>query len=235
MNLFPAAILAGGLATRLRPLTQSMPKSLVEINGEPFIAHQLRLLSRHRVSEIILCIGFLGKQIRDFVGDGTHFGVQVQYSEDVATQLGTAGAIRKALGLLPDSFFVLYGDSYLTCSFETVQAAFLAAGKAGLMTVFANHGRWDTSNVEFAQGQIVAYDKNERTARMQHIDYGLGVFRKEAFAKYPLDRSMDLAYVYKELSKQGELSAFEVSERFYEIGSFEGISELSRFLSSAPR
>ena len=230
MNPFPVAILAGGLGTRLRPITGSVPKSLVEINGEPFIAHQLRRLGGSGIGEIVLCIGFLGDQIREFVGDGSQFGMHVQYSDDTPSPLGTGGAIRKALPLLPESFFVLYGDSYLTCSFEAVQAAFVASGKEGLMTVFGNKGKWDVSNVEFAAGRVLAYDKNNRTSRMQHIDYGLGVFRRTAFENYGLDEPLDLCRVYQELLTRDELAAWEVSERFYEVGSFKGLRELCKFL-----
>lgn len=230
MSLFPVVILAGGLATRLRPLTETIPKSLLEINGEPFIAHQLRLLRGNGINEVVLCIGFLGEQIREVVGDGSQFGVHVQYSYDGRIPLGTGGAIRNAFLLLPDRFFVLYGDSYLMGNYRTVQEAFRACGKAGLMTVFANQGRWDTSNVEFVDGQIRAYDKVHRTARMQHIDYGLGVFQRDVFADYPAEQRFDLSTVYQDLLRSGELAALEVGERFYEIGSLEGIRELSHFL-----
>jgi N-acetyl-alpha-D-muramate 1-phosphate uridylyltransferase len=229
--MLPVAILAGGLATRLRPVTDTIPKALVEINGEPFLAHQLRLLRRSGVERVVLCTGYRGEQVRDFAGDGRAFGLDVQYSSDGPQLLGTAGAIRRALPLVGPNFFVLYGDSYLPCDYSAVEMSFLASGRSGLMTVHANEGRWDSSNIEFAEGRILAYDKTNRTPAMRHIDYGLGAFRREAFDAVPEDRPSDLAALYQDLLRRGELAAYEVPTRFYEIGSPEGIRELAELLS----
>ena len=226
----PVAILAGGLGTRLYPLTARLPKALIEINGEPFLAHQLRLLRARGVERVVLCIGQHGERIREYAGDGARFGLQIDCSPDGPTLLGTAGAVRHALPLLGNAFFVVYGDSYLPCSYRDVAEAFHAAGQPGLMTVYRNEGRWDTSNVEFDAGRIVAYDKKDRTARMQHIDYGLGVFSRAAFEGAT---QADLADVYGDLLRRGQLAAFEVQDRFYEIGSFDGIAELSRHLAES--
>ncbi|MCW5979232.1 MAG: nucleotidyltransferase family protein [Bryobacteraceae bacterium] len=231
--MFPVAILAGGLATRLRPLTENRPKALVEINGEPFLAHQLRLLKRRGISRVALCVGYLGEAVRDFAGDGRAFGLRIEYSQDWPDLRGTAGAVAKALPLLGERFFVLYGDSYLPCDYCAAQETFLASGRAAMMTVFANDGRWDASNVEFAGGRIVAYDKKQRSARMRHIDYGLGAFHRWAFENLAPDRSHDLTDIYQDLLRRGELAAFEAGERFYEIGSFEGIRELSEYLKTS--
>src|SRR5579872_5855079 len=138
--MLPVAILAGGLATRLRPLTDKIPKALVDVNGEPFIAHQLRLLASRGIPRVVLCLGYRGEMVRDFVGDGWEFGLQVNYSFDGPELRGTAGAIHQALPLLGDSFFVLYGDSYLPCDYAAVEQAFLTSGKTALMTVFCNEG-----------------------------------------------------------------------------------------------
>jgi NDP-sugar pyrophosphorylase family protein len=230
--VFPVAILAGGLATRMRPLTESMPKSLLPVHGKPFIAHQLRLLQAQAITEVVLCTGFLGEQIVDYVGDGRAFGVRVRYSNDGDKTLGTAGAIRKALPLLGPSFFVLYGDSYLTCSFGAVGRAFLGSKKTGLMTLYANHGLYDRSNVEFVDGAIRMYNKKAATPEMHHIDYGLGVFRAEAFEEYKDDTPLDLEQVYQDLLTEGQLAALEVNERFYEIGSFSGLGELTELLAA---
>lgn len=231
-DLLPAAILAGGLATRLRPLTETLPKSLVPINGSPFIFHQLHLLRTRGIKRVVLCTGHLGTMIEELVGDGRNWGVSVQYSPDGPEPLGTAGALRNALPLLGDAFFVLYGDSYLTCDYAAVQDFFLSSPKAGLMTVFRNEGRWDSSNVEFGDGKVIAYDKLNRTPRMQHIDYGLGVFRRGVFENLP-SGPHDLAVVYQKLAMCDALAAFEVNERFYETGSFAGIQELAELLAGA--
>ncbi|MFZ0770079.1 MAG: nucleotidyltransferase family protein [Candidatus Sulfotelmatobacter sp.] len=226
--MLPVAILAGGLATRLGPLTEKVPKSLIPIDGEPFVAHQLRLLRRNGIQHVILCVGHLGEMIERVVGDGSAFGVRVDYSYDGAKLLGTAGAIRTALPKLGESFFSMYGDSYLPCDYAAIEQEFLQCGKSGLMTVFRNDGQWDSSNVEFEDGRILAYSKKDRTSRMRYIDYGLGVFRAEAFAG---THATDLADVYAELLQADELAAAEVHERFYEIGSPAGLQEMTSFLS----
>lgn len=229
-GLSPVVILAGGLATRLYPVTKTIPKSLLLINDEPFVAHQLRLLARNGVKKVVLCVGYLGEQVQKYVGDGAQFGLSVSYSYDGEKPLGTGGAIKQALPLLEKQFFVLYGDSYLPCDYQAVQNAFEVSQKNGLMTVFKNDGQWDKSNVEFSDGNLMAYNKAERTNRMRHIDYGLGMFSREAFNSLPKDTFYDLADLYIELLKQDQLAAYEVKERFYEAGSFSGIKELSTFL-----
>ena len=227
----PVAILAGGMATRLMPLTEKIPKALIDINGEPFITHQLRLLRSRGIDRVIICVGYLGEMIQDFVEDGRRFEIQVEYSFDGGRLLGTGGAVKKALDLLGESFYVLYGDSYLPCDFKNIQATFEDSGKKGLMTVFRNVGAWDTSNVELEGGQILAYDKQRFSPRMRHIDYGLGVFQREAFDFVPDDTTYDLADLYRFLLGKGELAACEVDERFYEIGSVEGLEELKKHLA----
>jgi NDP-sugar pyrophosphorylase family protein len=231
--MLPVAILAGGLATRLRPLTETIPKSLIEINGEPFLWHQLRLLQSQGIRRVVVCAGHLGEMLRESVRDGRAFGLHVDYSFDGPLPLGTAGALKQALPLLDGSFFVLYGDSYLPCNWLDVQKSFLASRKEALMTVHRNEGRWDSSNVEFVEGGIVAYNKKLRTPRMRHIDYGLGVLQQTALNRVPEKQSWDLASLYEQLLAEGELAAYEVPERFYEIGSFAGIQEFSSYLTGA--
>jgi N-acetyl-alpha-D-muramate 1-phosphate uridylyltransferase len=229
--MLPVAILAGGLATRLRPLTETLPKSLIEIQGEPFLAHQLRLLSQAGIEKVVLCVGYRSEQIRDFAGNGRRFNLDVEYSFDGPQLLGTAGALRQALPLLGPAFFVLYGDSYLPCDYGAVERHFLASEKLGLMTVFRNAGNWDASNVEFSEGRILKYDKVERTPLMRHIDYGLGMFRGRVFQELNGPGPHDLATVYQDLLRRGQLEAYEAEQRFYEIGSPAGIAELSEFLA----
>jgi NDP-sugar pyrophosphorylase family protein len=226
----PVAILAGGLATRLRPLTETIPKSLVEVAGEPFLAHQLRLLSQRGIQRAVLCLGHLGEQIRDWAGDGGRFGLRLDYSFDGPVLRGTGGALRQALPLLGERFLVLYGDSYLPCDYQAVGAAFLASGRLGLMTVFRNEGQWDTSNVQYENGEILVYDKRHRTPEMHYIDYGLGALHRAAFEGWPPGAAFDLAEIYQALVRSGQLAAFEVAHRFYEIGSVQGIAELTDYL-----
>ena len=228
----PVAILMGGLATRLRPITQTIPKSLVDVCGEPFIAHQLRLLRTRGVSDVVLCVGHLGEQIERAIGSGDEFGVRVRYSYDGDKLLGTGGAVRHALDLLGDEFFVLYGDSYLLCDYQAVLSSFRASGRLGLMTVYRNEGKFDASNVEYDAGVIRRYDKSARSPQMHHIDYGLGVFRREAFARVPEGGKLDLAGHYQTLLAEGQLAGYEIRERFYEIGSPAGLEEFRELMES---
>ena len=230
--MLTVAILAGGLATRLRPITQTMPKSLIEVNGEPFAVHQLRLLHANGIRRVVLCVGHLGELVERAIGDGAALGLQVDYSFDGPALLGTAGAIRKALPKLGDSFFVVYGDSYLPCDYAAIARTFESADALGMMTVFRNEGKWDTSNVEFEAGRILAYSKTNRTPRMRYIDYGLGVFRAGAFHALPAGKVCDLTELYADLLQRKQLAAFEVHERFYEIGSPAGLRETSAFLAA---
>jgi NDP-sugar pyrophosphorylase family protein len=230
--LLTVAILAGGRATRLGQLTQNIPKSLLELNGEPFAIHQLRLLHAAGIRRVVLCVGHLGTLIQRTIGNGKPLGLQVDYSFDGDSPLGTAGAIGNALEQLRGSFFVMYGDSYLPCDYAAIEQAFESSGKLGLMTVFRNEGKWDSSNVEFEGSQILAYSKMNRTPRMNYIDYGLGVFRAEAFAALPAGKPSDLTEVYSYLLQRRQLAAFEVRERFYEIGSPAGLRETAEFLAS---
>jgi NDP-sugar pyrophosphorylase family protein len=230
--MLPIAILAGGLATRLRPATERIPKALIDINGEPFISHQLRLLKEAGAEHVVLCIAHLGESIRDFVGDGHKFGLKVEYSQDGRELRGTAGAIQNALPLLGEQFFVLYGDSYLPCDYKAVQRTFLESGQSGLMTVFRNWNQWEKSNVEFVEGRIVTYDKRLSTARMEYVDYGLSMFHHSAFATCGAEVT-DLATIFQGLIASGRLAGFEVKERFYEVGSWNGIQTLRAHLSPA--
>lgn len=227
----PVAILAGGLATRLRPATETIPKALVVVAGRPFAEHQAELLHEQGVTDAVWLVGYRGDQIGAALGDGSRWGMRFTYVHDGPVLLGTGGAIRRALPALGPAFFVMYGDSYLEGDFAAIERAFHASGCAGLMTVFRNDGQFDTSNVELAAGRIIRYDKRERTPAMAHIDWGLGVFRSEAFSRYPIDEPLDLARVYQDLLAAGDLAAFEVTTRFYEIGSPEGLEETDEYLA----
>jgi NDP-sugar pyrophosphorylase family protein len=231
MEQLPVVILAGGLATRLRPITEKIPKALVEVAGRPFLAHQLALLRCHQVTEVILCVGYLGEMIKETFGDGSEHGIRIRYSDDGPALLGTGGAIRKALPLLPQSFFVLYGDSYLPIDYQAVAQAYTKSGQPALMTVFANQDAWDKSNVWFEDGEIKLYSKKRRLAVMEYIDYGLSVCSRALFEGNRVEQTFDLSALFETLSEKNQLAGFEVHHRFYEIGSHQGLQELDRILS----
>lgn len=227
--MFPVAILAGGLATRLRPITEKIPKALVEVAGRPFINWQLEDLARQGVKQVVMCTGYLGEQIEATVGNGRQFGIEVIYSPDGPVLLGTGGALCKALPALGDHFFVLYGDSFLPINYAKVAAAFVASEKPALMTVLRNGNRWDKSNVLYLGGHLQEYNKRTPSTGMTYIDYGLGVLSASVLEPYPLGESFDLADVYQNLSLKDKLEGFEVYERFFEIGSHTGLKEAEEY------
>lgn len=232
LHAWPVAILAGGLATRLRPLTEKIPKALVTVANEPFMAHQLRLLASQGFKKIVICAGYLGEMIEQEFEDGSAFDLEISYVYDGPTLLGTGGAIRKALPLLGKKFLVLYGDSFLPIQYGEAVTAFVHSRKTALMTVFRNHGNWDASNVHFADGEIICYDKKNLLPQMQHIDYGLGILESEVFAFEFLQNqaAFDLADLYHYLAANRLLAGYEVHQRFYEIGSHSGLEELDNLL-----
>jgi N-acetyl-alpha-D-muramate 1-phosphate uridylyltransferase len=227
----PVAILAGGLATRMKPLTETIPKALLEVAGHPFAFHQLELLSRHGIERVVYCAGHLGDQLASTIGDGRRWNIQIEYVFDGAAPLGTGGALKNALPHLGDAFLVLYGDAYLDCDYRQIADVFVDSGKLGLMTVFRNADRWDKSNIAFSNGQIHRYDKMRQTSDMAYIDYGLGALRSEALREYPSNQPLDLVAVYQRLIAENEMLGFEVTTRFYEIGSIEGLEETRKYLT----
>ncbi len=231
-TLPPVALLAGGLATRLRPVTEKIPKALIDMNGKPFIWHQLKLLSSKGVKHVVICSGYLGEQIEQYVRNGNDFGMKISFSYDGAKLLGTAGAVKNALPMLGDRFFVMYGDSYLDVDFSNIYNVFLSSGKPGLMTVFNNEDKWDTSNVVFENGEIKMYDKKIKAANMRFIDYGLLLFSGSCFNGISTEAPSDLTSIIKLLVSEGQMAGYEVTQRFYEIGTFDGIEETKKYLEA---
>lgn len=224
--MLPVCILAGGLATRMRPLTERIPKAMIPVNGTPFIDLQLMELSRQGVSKVVLCLGYLGEQIERHV-QGLKLSLDVRFSYDGELPLGTGGAVKQALPLLGQHFFVLYGDSWLNINYGEVANVWQHSGKKALMTVYRNCGRWDQSNADY-DGTCVTYQKCPPNPDMQYIDYGLGILSAECFDGF--SRKFDLAQVYGILSSTQELAGWEAAHRFYEIGSPDGLKALETFL-----
>jgi len=228
----PTVILCGGLGTRIRSVAGDLPKSMLPVAGRPFIAHQLELLRGAGVREVILCVGYGASRIQSFVGDGAAFGLSVRYArEDPDRLLGTGGALVHALPLLPDRFFVLYGDSWLPVDYGQIGAAFVSCSCPAMMTVLRNEGRWDASNARVRDGRVVFYSKRAGPGEADWIDYGLNAFRREVIERYrPAAMPLDLAAILEDLVAAGELAAYEVTERFYEIGRPESYRELDELL-----
>lgn len=225
-------ILAGGLGTRLRPLTNWLPKTLIPIGGKPFLQYQLELVRGQGVRDIVLCVGHLGEQVKGYFGDGRWLGLRIKYSQEEGRLLGTAGAIKKAEPLLRDEFFLTYGDSYLKVDYRQVMNYFRRFPALGLMVVWENRDRLERSNVLVEDGLVTAYDKQGSTPGMRHINYGLSVLRKEALAFIPAGKPLSQEDFYQVLIDQGQLLAFEVQERFYDIGSARGLEEFRMLVES---
>ncbi len=221
-------ILAGGLATRLGELTKNHPKSLIEILNKPFLAYQLELLSAKGITDVVLCIGHLGAQIRETFGDGRKYGVHISYRiEDKL--LGTAGALKNAESLLSNVFCAMYGDSYLFLDFPKVLSCFLSQNKLGLTTVYRNHDSYDKSNMVIDGNMVVKYSKTEKTKDMVYIDYGTSIVRKEVLQLVPENHAYSLEDIFIRLISMKQLLAYEVNDRFYEVGSPQGLRDFEEF------
>jgi NDP-sugar pyrophosphorylase family protein len=232
ISTVPVALLAGGLATRLRPITERIPKALVDLAGRPFIDWQLDLLAENGIRHVVMCLGYLGEMVRDHCGDGSTRGMRLDYSFDGETLMGTGGAILRARPLLGDAFWVMYGDSYMDIDYRAVLASFDRSGALGLMTVLRNGDKWDSSNVVFKDGQLIRYDKRNRTPEMEYIDYGVGLLRAAVLDRIPADRPFDLAELYTQLVAERRMIGYEVTQRFYEIGTPASLEEARQYLQS---
>ena len=228
-------ILAGGLATRMRPLTETIPKALIPVEGRPFIDHQLAWMAARGVTQVVLSVGYLGDAIRQHVGDGGRYGLAARIVDEGPNLRGTAGAVRLAYdeGVLEERFLLTYGDSFLPIDFAAVFNHFRASGAPALMTVYRNQGRWDTSNVIFDGRMVTLYDKQRRTRPPEDfafIDYGLSALTRGAVEKIPAGQKADLAELFHGLSLRGELAGWESPERFYEIGSPAGLADFTQWV-----
>ena len=228
-------ILAGGLATRMMPLTSKLPKSMLQIKGRPFLEYQLELLKEYEIKDILLCMGYKGELIKNHFGDGRKFGVNLSYSFDGDKLLGTAGALKKAYKLLNENFFLMYGDSYLPYDYQEIEESFKRSDKLSLMVAYKNQNRFDKSNLLIQDGMIKLYDKTLRGENLEYIDAGLSILKKEVLNLVPEEEPYDLEELYRALISEEEMSAFEVKQRFYQIGSFEGLEEFKNLVEKGER
>ena len=217
-----AVILCGGLGTRLYPITREIPKSMVIIKGKPFLEHQIELLKKNGIYDVVLCVGHMADQIKKYFGDGSKFGIKISYGKPQDSKYDTGGVIKGAEQILAGHFFVMYGDSYLPINFTAVMRNFLLKGKKGLMTVWKNFDKYDKSNVNIKDGFVVGYDK---TAGFKYVDFGLSVLDKTVITQMPDNTKFTLNDMFKMLIEKKELAAYEVDQRFYEIGSFTGLKD----------
>ena len=228
--MLPIAVLAGGLATRLGTLTENVPKCMLEVNGFPFIHWQIELLKAAGYRDFIFCLAHKSDVIQEYLGDGSRFGVNFEFSMDGATQLGTGGAIVKAAQLLGEEFAVIYGDSYLPISYHDFELAFKSSDSVAMMCLFKNDSQIETSNAELLSDGNVDYCKGTIDFRKNYIDYGISYFKGEAFKDYQPNQPVDLAEICQTLSKNRKLAGYEVFQRYYEVGSHQGIADFSNYL-----
>ena len=231
-KMLTVAIIAGGLATRLHPITENIPKSLVEVAGKPFIQWQLENLKDQGINNVMVCVGHLGKMIIEFISSKNNFGLNINFSEDGPNLLGTGGSIKNASDYLGKDFFLLYGDSYLPVNFSDIQNSYFRQRKPGLMTILKNNNKWDKSNVIYEKGEILEYNKKVAKKKMQYIDFGLCILSKKTLKNYPSNSKFDIADVYESLSKKQQLGSYLVHTRFYEIGSLKGLKETESYFLS---
>jgi NDP-sugar pyrophosphorylase family protein len=227
-----AAILAGGLATRLLPLTQELPKSLVPVCGRPFIEHQLALLRSYGITDIVLLVGHFADMIEEQLGDGARLGMSIRYSDEGDRRLDTAGAIKLAEPLLDDAFMVLFGDSYLQLDYRRIARDFTAGGRTAMMAVYRNDGQFDTSDVQVEGGIVTAYQKDPPLPGAVFINYGLTLMKRSALASIAAGERISLQRFLQPVVAARQLGAWEATERFYEIGSFSGLRDLETLLTS---
>ncbi len=228
-------ILSGGLATRMRPLTLKLPKSMLQIKGRPFLEYQLELLKEYEIKDILLCVGYKGELIKDHFGDGRKFGVNLSYSFDGDKLLGTAGALKKAYKLLGENFFLMYGDSFLPYDYQKIEESFKRSNKLSLMVAYKNQNRFDKSNILISEGLIKLYDKTLRGENLEYVDAGLSILKKEVLNLVPEEEPYDLEELYRTLISEEEMTAFEVKQRFYQIGSFEGLEEFKNLVEKGEK
>jgi len=225
---YPVVILAGGIGSRLGKLTKKIPKALIKINGKPFIYYQLKLLSKTGVKEVILCVGYLGDQIKKYVGDGKKFNLNVKYSFEKKL-LGTGGAVKNAFSLIKKDFFIMYGDTYLPVNLIKIQEKYIRLKSKSLITIYENHNKLDKSNV-FFNGKSIIYNKNNYLKKMKYIEYGVSIFSKKIFNYFNNKKKFDLSDVFYFLSKKKLLNYYVVKKRFYEIGSISGLKDSKKYL-----
>jgi NDP-sugar pyrophosphorylase family protein len=228
--MLPIAILNGGLGARLGTITIDRPKCLVEINGKAFLEWQIQLLKEAGYTDFVFCISYKFEKVQEFLKQRNDFGVNIVYSIDGDKQLGTGGAVKKALHHLGSKFAVIYGDSYLPINYSKVEKNFLDSKDIACMTIYKNNNQFDRSNVEFKAGRIQRYSKNIQSDHMFYIDYGLTYLHSETFEGFKPNQAFDLSELLENLSISDSLAGFEADNRFYEIGSYEGILDLSNYL-----
>jgi len=229
-------ILAGGLGTRLWPVTKRVPKPLVPVAGAPYMEHQIRLLARQSLTDIVVLTGYLGEQIEDCFGDGQRFGVSIRYSRE-QQPLGTGGALRNARNLLADSFLVIYGDSYLPIAYASVGHLLTTTAAGAVMAVYRNlTGETNVRcNVALdADSTVLRYDKRAVAGdkELQYIEAGVLALRSSVLDLIPPHRPVSLEEeIFPTLIARRRLLGFSTQQRFYDMGTPERLRAIEEYLA----
>ena len=223
-------IICGGLGTRLGHLTKYTPKSMIEIEGKPFLEYQIENLKKQSITDIVLCVGHLSKKIEEYFGNGQRFGVNLKYSFEKEKLLGQIGAVKNAEPLLEDSFFIMYGDSYLTLDLHKVYNFFMQHDKPALMVVYQNHDKYDKSNIIIQDNMVIGYGEKQKTRDMIYIDYGTSILRKKVLDYVPKGTSYSTEEFFTDLIKKQDLMAFESDKRFYHVGDPDSLEDFRNYI-----
>jgi len=223
-------IICGGLGTRLGHLTKYTPKSMIEIEGKPFLEYQIENLKKQSITDIVLCVGHLSKKIEEYFGNGQRFGVNLKYSFEKEKLLGQIGAVKNAEPLLEDSFFIMYGDSYLTLDLHKVYNFFMQHDKPALMVVYQNHDKYDKSNIIIQDNMVTGYGEKQKTRDMIYIDYGTSILRKKVLDYVPKGTSYSTEEFFTDLIKKQDLMAFESDKRFYHVGDPDSLEDFRNYI-----
>ena len=225
MKKFEAIILSGGKGTRVKKYTKKIPKCLIEINGKPFLYHQLEYLKKNNIKNVIVSVNYLGGKISSYLKKNIDF-INTKIVNDGKRPLGTGGAIIKSLRFLKKNFYIIYGDSYLNFNLKKL------AKKKNLatMAIFRNNNKYDKSNIELKKLGKIFYHKNNENKKLKYIDYGVSYVNKRIFKEIKKNIKFNLPDFFDEISKRNMLSGYKVIKRFYEIGSYNGIKDLKNYL-----
>ena len=227
MKKFEAVILSGGRGIRVKKYTKNIPKCLIEINGKPFLYHQLKYLKKNNIKSVIILVGYLGEKVKSYLEKNIDF-IKVKVVSDGKKLLGTGGAVLKSLNYLKKNFFIIYGDSYLNFNLKKL----IKKNTIATMAIFKNQNKYDRSNIEIKNSQNISYYKEKPNKKLLYIDYGASYLSKKIFQGVKKNTKFDLSTMFEKISHENMLKGYIVKERFYEIGSYNGIKDIKKYLKN---
>lgn len=229
-------IMAGGMGTRLRPLTYEIPKPMVVVGGKPYLYYQLKYLQKFGYTDVLILIGYLGHYIQDYFKDGDDLGLNISYSIE-NEPLGTGGALKGAQSLLQEVFMLIYGDSFLPIDLKNLENSFNYSSMAGMVVVYDNRENTDvTSNIAVdAQDTILKYKKNSNDHDLNYVDAGISIFNKNVCDLIPDKKKKSLEEeIFPSLVEQRKLFAYITNQRFYDIGNIQRLSVFENYITNHP-